>query len=94
MMPVRQQMILTMLIASLTTLSVPVGFEQEKVEGMVVALQIDRCGMKPGSCEGTIGIGEPGKARAIAVAGANTTTQEGRQGGGAPGSEAGRQGCR
>ena len=77
MMPVRQKMILAMLIAGLTTLSVPVGFAQEKVEGIVVALQIDRCGMKPGSCEGTIGIGEPGKARAIAVAGANTTIKKG-----------------
>ena len=77
MMSARQKMILVMLIAGFTTLSVPVGFAQEKVEGMVVALQIDRCGMKPGSCEGTIGIGEPGKARTLAVTGANTTIKKG-----------------
>ena len=40
-------------------LSVPSGFAQQKIEGMVVALKITQCGMKPGSCKGLVEIGEP-----------------------------------
>jgi len=54
-------------------LSETIGLAQQKVEGMVVALKIEKCGMQPGSCEGTIDIGEPGKARTLAVAPGTTT---------------------
>ena len=54
-------------------LSVPSGFAQQKIEGMVVALKITQCGMKPGSCKGLVEIGEPGKAHALQVEPATTT---------------------
>ncbi|OLC31707.1 MAG: hypothetical protein AUH81_17325 [Candidatus Rokubacteria bacterium 13_1_40CM_4_69_5] len=54
-------------------LSVSSGFAQQKIEGMVVALKITQCGMKPGSCKGLVEIGEPGKAHALQVEPATTT---------------------
>ena len=66
-------------LLGLFALSQTIGFAQEKVEGMVVALKIDKCGMKPGTCEGTIGIGEPGKARTLLIKGGTTTIKKGGQ---------------
>ncbi|MBI3326302.1 MAG: hypothetical protein HYZ81_06325 [Nitrospinae bacterium] len=53
------------------------GFAQQKVEGMVVALKIEKCGMQPGSCEGTVEIGEPGKARTFRIEPGTTTIKKG-----------------
>ncbi|MGH8058691.1 MAG: hypothetical protein ACREOH_15875 [Candidatus Entotheonellia bacterium] len=55
------------------------GFAQQKVEGMVVALKIEKCGMKPGTCEGTVEVGEPGKARAFRIEPGTTTIKKGGQ---------------
>jgi hypothetical protein len=46
-------------------------------EGMVVALKIDKCSMPPGSCEGTVEMGEPGKARAVRIQPGTTSIKKG-----------------
>jgi hypothetical protein len=49
----------------------------EQISGMVVALSIDRCATTPGSCQGTVSVGEPGHARTVQVKGGVTTIRKG-----------------
>lgn len=70
-------MVVFFTLLGLFALSQTIGFAQEKVEGMVVKLQIDKCGMKPGTCEGMVGIGEPGKARTLSIEAGTTTIKKG-----------------
>jgi hypothetical protein len=50
---------------------------EEPVSGIVVALAIEKCTMTPGSCEGSIAVGDPGHARTFQVKGGVTTIRKG-----------------
>lgn len=50
---------------------------QERVTGTVVALVNEKCGMKPGLCEGSVAVGEPGHARTFRVKAGVTTISKG-----------------
>ena len=50
---------------------------QERVTGTVVALVNEKCAMKPGSCEGSVAVGEPGHARTFRVKAGVTTINKG-----------------
>jgi len=49
------------------------AWAQQRATGAVVALVNEKCAMKPGSCEGSVVVGEPGHARTLRVKAGVTT---------------------
>jgi hypothetical protein len=55
------------------------GLGQEKVAGTVTEVIVKKCTMKPGECEGSVAVGEPGHARTFQVkAGVTSITKAGK----------------
>jgi hypothetical protein len=53
---------------------------QDRVTGTVVALVNEKCGLTPGSCEGSLAFGEPGHTRTVRVkAGRTSISQAGKR---------------
>jgi hypothetical protein len=66
-------------VAGLILVSAGGALGQDRVTGTVIALVNERCGMKPGLCEGSVAVGEPGHARTLRVkAGRTFIKKEGK----------------
>lgn len=67
-------------LVGLLGLSATPGFAGEAFHGMVIDVKVDKCGMKPGACKGSVAIGfcEAGVLRVLVEPG-STTIKRGDQ---------------